>query len=246
MARIITLTSGKGGTGKTTVTVNLGTALAQLGKRTIALDADVTMANLGLMLGLEEKKITLHEVLADERRIRQAIYKCPAGLKVVPCGMSLNGIRKVRLERLKKVISDLAANADFLLVDSPSGIDHDSINALTIAQEAILIVNPDFTSVLEALKVKLIAERLHVKPLGSVINRASEERTDLSQKEVGNVLDLPVLGIVPEDIEIRRAAAFGESVVVSSPNSKAAKAFKKLAERIVKSKTAEHEVSEES
>ena len=238
MARIIVFASGKGGTGKTTVVANLGTALAQLGKKTIVLDADVTMANLGLMLGLEGKKVTLHEVLSGKKKAKQAVYNGPAGLTVVPCGMSLEGVQKVRLERLKKVVLDLAVNADFLLVDSPSGIEHDSITTLAVAQEAILVVTPDFASVLEAMKVKRVAERLHVRLVGLVINRVSGGRTDLPQKEIESILELPVLGAVPEDTEVKRAATFGEAAVVRAPKAQAAKAFKKLAATLLESEAA--------
>ncbi len=236
MARIIVFASGKGGTGKTTVVANLGTALAQLGKKTIALDADVTMANLGLILGLEGKKITLHEVLSGKKKAKQAVYEGPAGLKVVPCGMSLNGVQKVRLERLKKVVLDLAANADFLLVDSPSGMGHDSITALAVAQETIFVITPNFASVLEAMKIKRVAERLHVKSPELIINRASGERTDLPQKEIESILELPVLGVIPEDIEVKHAIALGEAVVVRSSKAPAAKAFKKLAATLLNQK----------
>lgn len=236
MARIIVFASGKGGTGKTTVVANLGTALAQLGKKTIALDADVTMANLGLILGLEGKKITLHEVLSGKKKAKQAVYEGPAGLKVVPCGMSLNGVQKVKLERLKKVVLDLAANADFLLVDSPSGMGHDSITALAVAQEAIFVITPNFASVLEAMKIKRVAERLHVKSPELIINRASGERTDLPQNEIESILELPVLGVIPEDIEVKHAIALGEAVVVRSSKAPAAKAFKKLAATLLNQK----------
>ncbi|MBA7594001.1 Septum site-determining protein MinD [subsurface metagenome] len=236
MARIIVFASGKGGTGKTTVVANLGTALAQLGKKTIALDADVTMANLGLILGLEGKKITLHEVLSGKKKAKQAVYNGPAGLKVVPCGMSLNGVQKVKLERLKKAVLGLAANVDFLLVDSPSGMGHDSITALAVAQEAIFVITPNFASVLEAMKIKRVAERLHVKSPELIINRASGERTDLPQKEIESILELPVLGVIPEDIEVKHAIALGEAVVVRSSKAPAAKAFKKLAATLLNQK----------
>lgn len=236
MARIIVFASGKGGTGKTTVVANLGTALAQLGKKTIALDADVTMANLGLILGLEGKKITLHEVLSGKKKAKQAVYNGPAGLKVVPCGMSLNGVQKVKLERLKKAVLGLAANADFLLVDSPSGMGHDSITALAVAQEAIFVITPNFASVLEAMKIKRVVERLHAKSPKLIINRASGERTDLPQKEIESILELPVLGVIPEDIEVKHAIALGEAVVVRSSKAPAAKAFKKLAATLLNQK----------
>jgi len=234
MVRIITLSSGKGGTGKTLVTANLGVALAQLGKKTLVLDADVTMANLGLVFGIEERKTNLHEVLSGGGAMKNLVYNGPAGLKIVPCGMSLDGIRRAKLERLKNVVTKLASGVDIMLIDSASGLDHDAITALSVAQEVILVVTPNFTAVAEATKIKVVAERLSVKPVGVVINRATGERTDLSRNEIVAVLDLPVLGIIPEDAEVRRAAALGEPVVTRSPKSPATKAFKELASKILK------------
>jgi len=166
--------------------------------------------------------------------MKNIVYNGPAGLKIVPCGMSLDGIRRVKLERLKKVVTALAPGVDIMLIDSASGLDHDAITALSAAQEAILVVTPNFTAVAEATKIKVVAERLSVKPVGVVINRATGERTDLSRNEIVAVLDLPVLGIIPEDAEVRRAAALGEPVVTRSPKSPATKAFKELASKILK------------
>lgn len=89
MVKVYTIASGKGRTGKTTVSVNLGTMLAQLGKETYLMDADIGMANVGLVLGLQDAPITLHEILAGKRNINDAIYEGPAGLKVIPSGISL-------------------------------------------------------------------------------------------------------------------------------------------------------------
>jgi len=127
------------------------------------------------------------------------------------------------------VVLELADNADFLLVDSSSGLGHDSIAALAVAQETIFVVNPNFASILEAMKIKRVAERLHAKSPELIINRTSGERTNLPQNEIESILELPVLGVIPEDIEIKRAIALGEAVVVRSPKAPAAKAFKKLA-----------------
>ena len=175
-------------------------------------------------------------MLSGKKKAKQAVYNGPAGLKVVPCGMSLNGVQKVKLERLKKAVLGLAANVDFLLVDSPSGMGHDSITALAVAQEAIFVITPNFASVLEAMKIKRVAERLHVKSPELIINRASGERTDLPQKEIESILELPVLGVIPEDIEVKHAIALGEAVVVRSSKAPAAKAFKKLAATLLNQK----------
>ena len=229
MTRIITFASGKGGTGKTTVVANLGTAMAQLGKRVTILDADVTMANLGLMLGLEDQEVTLHDVLAGEASVDQATYEGPAGVKVVPSSISLEGVRRTKLEGLRKAVSELAKRTQILLIDSPAGLDRDAITALTMGREVILVVTPDIASLSDALKTKIISENLGVKPIGIVVTRATDERVDLPKEKIESVLDLPVLAVIPEDLEVGRSAAFRKPVVIYEPTSPAAQAFTKLA-----------------
>jgi len=229
MTRIITFASGKGGTGKTTTVANLGTAMAQLGKRVTILDADITMANLGLMLGLEDQKITLHDVLAGEASATKATYKGPAGVRVVPSSISLEGVRRTKLERLRNAISELAERSEIILIDSPAGLERDAITALTIGQEMILVVTPDIASLSDALKTKIISENLGVKPLGVVVTRASDKSIDLPKEKIESVLDLPVLAVIPEDPEVGRSAALCKPVVIYEPKSPAAQAFLKLA-----------------
>jgi len=238
MTRIITFASSKGGTGKTSVVVNLGVAMAQLGQKVVLLDADITMANLALMLGLEGQKTTLHDVLAGEARLSKAIYDGPQGVRVVPSGISLNGIRRARLERLRKVVAGLARKSKFVLIDAPSGLDRDAIVALTMAQEVILVVTPDISSLSNALKTKMVAERLGVKLTGVIVNRATGRRVDISPVNIASTLELPVLATIPEDSEVRHSAAFGEPVVTYRSHSPATHEFKRLAATLVKASSA--------
>jgi septum site-determining protein MinD len=107
MVKVYTIASGKGGTGKTTVAVNLGTMLSLLGKETFLMDADIGMANVGLILGLQDAPVTLHEILAGKGTLNEAIYEGPAGLKVVPSGLSLQGFQQADPERIRDVMSDI-------------------------------------------------------------------------------------------------------------------------------------------
>ncbi len=232
MTRIIAFASGKGGTGKTTVVANLGTAAAKLGKKTLILDADIPMANLGLVLGIESQKATLHEVLAGEAKPTKAIYTGPEGVKIVPSGMSLNGLRRVRLSRMSKVVKSLARRRDILLIDGPSGLGHDAVLALKISKELILVITPDIASLSDALKTKIIAEHLRVKPIGVVVSRATDENADISEEEIKSMLELPILAVIPEDPEVRRSASFGEPVVTNKPKSPGAEALMELAKKL--------------
>jgi septum site-determining protein MinD len=206
-------------------TVNLGTSLALLGKQTIALDADIGMANLGLVLGLEKSKITLHEVLAGKADISQAIYELPTGLKVVPSGISLQGFQNADPDRLQEVMSKLVAGADYILIDAPAGISKDGVIPLAIADEVLLVVNPELSSMADAVKTKVLTEMVGGSVGGIVLNRASAEKT-------GDIMGVKVLEVIPEDPSVRRAAAFKTPVVVKYPDSPAANAYKRLAGKL--------------
>jgi septum site-determining protein MinD len=234
MARILTFASNKGGTGKTILVANVGVALASLGKSVAILDADIRMANLGLITGQERHKTTLHEVLAGEAPASAAVYEGPAGLKIIPCGVSMEGIRRAKIQNLKKVVQEISPQFEFLLIDSPSGLDADAITALTVAQELVIVVNPDIDSLSNALKLKLVADRIGIKSIGVAINMATGASTDISSGEISSALELPVLGTIPDDKAVRRSAALGELVVLQKPKSPAAVELKKLARAIAK------------
>lgn len=228
-ARVYAIASGKGGTGKTTVTLNLGTALAMYGKKTIVLDADIGMANLGLLMGLEKSKITLHEVLSGAAKIEDAIYEGPAGLKVVPSGLSLKGFQNSNPDTLRDVMTRIIEGMDFVLIDAPAGISKDGVIPLAVADKVILVVNPELASMADALKTKALTEMLGRSVEGVVLNRAIFEKTEISGNKVSELLGAKVLQMIPEDANIRRSAAFKVPIVVRSPKSPASIAFMKLA-----------------
>lgn len=241
MIRAYTLASGKGGTGKTTVTVNLGTSLAQMGKETYILDADIGMANIGLILGLEGVPVTLHEVLAGKASIDDAIYEGPSGVKVVPSGISLQGFQQANPERMRDVMKSLVSRCEFLLIDAPAGISKDGVVALAIADEVILVVNPELSSMADALKTKILTEMVGGRVYGAVLNRAGMENTELRRHSVEDVLGVRVIDMIPEDPNVRKAAAYKTPVVLKYPTSEASRSFRRIAADL-----AGQEYSEES
>ncbi len=228
MTRVITVASGKGGVGKTTITANLGVSLATYGEEVIVLDADVAMANLELILGLEGKSITLHDVLSGDADIEEAIYEGPGGVKVVPAGISLEGLRRIKMDRLETALEILIEKADILLVDAPAGLEKDALAAIAAAQEMILVTTPEVPSISDALKTKIIAKRLGVDILGVVINREQYDQTFLTISEIETILEVPVIAVVPDDPEVSRAAAFGEPLIVKNPKSPTSNAIMQL------------------
>jgi septum site-determining protein MinD len=244
MVRTITIASGKGGTGKTTISANLGVALAQLGHDVTIVDADITMANLELILGMEGLPVTLQNVLAGEARIDEAIYVGPGGVKVVPAGVSLEGLRKANPEKLEDVLTQIMESTDILILDAPAGLERSAVIAIAAAQELILVVNPEIASITDGLKTKIVAERLGTKILGVVVNRITTLGIDMAKNEIEAILEARVIGMIPEDPEVRKAAAYGKPVVLRAPNSPAARAITELAASIAGVKKVPAEVKE--
>lgn len=232
MVTTYAIASGKGGTGKTTLSVNLGTALAGYGKDTYILDADMGMANMGLVLGLENVPVSLHDVLAGDADVADAIYEGPNGVRVVPSGISLQGFQNADPERLGDVMKKIIRHCEILIIDAPAGISRDGVIPLAIADEVILVVNPELSSMIDALKTKILTELIGGKVKGFILNRATFENTEFSLKKIQEVLDLKLIGVIPEDPNVRRSAAYRQPIIIRYPDSPASIEIKRIASRI--------------
>ena len=233
MARVIVIASGKGGVGKTTIAANLGIALSLHQEDVVVLDLDIAMANLELILGLEDKPVTLQEVLSGKDTIHNAVYEGPGGVKIVPAGLSLFGLKDMRLERLEEVLKTLTEDIDVLLIDAPGGLERDALAALEVSNELILVTTPEITSLSDALKTKIVAEKLGMDILGVVINRGKSDKAFLTANEIEVILNVPVLSIIPEDPELNIAYASGNSILVNNPKSNTSKLMMNLAAGVI-------------
>ncbi len=232
--RTITIASGKGGVGKTTLTANIGIALAQQGFAVCLVDADIAMANLSLLLGMQSSPITLQDVLLGEASIEDAMYDGPAGVKFIPSGLSLESYRRVDSERLESVIRSVKSRYDFVLLDAPAGIEKNVLAALSASEEVLLVTMPESPSIADALKTKTMAERLGVKPIGVIINFVYGQKGEIQAQDIQKVLELPSFGMVPFDPEVRKSFMQEKvsPVILRVPQSPASKAIKMIASRI--------------
>jgi septum site-determining protein MinD len=232
MARIISVVSGKGGVGKTTTVTNLGAALVNKGKNVIVVDGNVTTPNLSLHLGIPFYPITLHDVLKRKIPIEAAIYEHSTGMKIIPASLSADDVKNVNIEKLENALWSLLGRADIIIVDSAAGLGKEALTAMKIADELIVVTNPDLPSVTDALKTIKIAEENDVKVLGVVLNRFRGKKYEMSLPEIRSMLGAPILTIVPEDSAVPKSIKNRRPVVHHKPNSGASIAFKKLASKI--------------
>ncbi len=231
--RIIAIASGKGGVGKTAVTANLGVALGMLGKKTLLIDADVQMANLGLMLGMEHRPITLQDVLMGNAEPIDAVYNVRENVRFVPSGLSLEKMMRVDEERMVEVIGRLATGNDFVLIDCPPGIGQDALAALHSAKETLIITMAEPVSVADAMKLAIFAERrLGLTITGAVVNMYKGMRHEMRADEIQKLIQTSVLAVIPEDPLLRKSSIEGVPVVVKHPDAPSSLVITGLAARL--------------
>lgn len=217
---VYAVASGKGGVGKTTTTVNLGTALAGAGRRVAIVDADLGMANLGNMLGVEGEG-SIHDVLAGGATVSETLADGPGGMTVVPGEQSLEAFAEADPAKLRKVINTLESTFDVVLVDTGAGLSHETMVPLGLADGILLVTTPDDVAVSDTIKTAEIADRVDGTVIGAIVTRVTRD-TDV--QGIAERFEFPLLGVIPADPE----AAQSEPLVVETPQSDAAEAYEQL------------------
>lgn len=237
-AKVLTVTSGKGGVGKTTLAANLGVALAVQGQRVVIIDADVGLRNLDVMMGLENRIVyDLVDVIEGRCRLRQAMVrdKRLSELFLLPAAQTRDK-SAVQPEDMVRICDDLRERHDFILVDSPAGIEQGFRYAVAPADEIIIVTNPEVPAVRDADRVIGLIEAEEKGPARLIVNRI---RPDMVQRgemlDIADVIELlaiDLIGIVPEDDSILSAANRGQPIAFSNDGSLAGRAFHNIASRL--------------
>ncbi|MDY6788356.1 MAG: cell division ATPase MinD [Candidatus Nanohaloarchaea archaeon] len=229
MTRLICVSSGKGGVGKTTVTSNLGSALADFGIDAVVVDANLTNPNLGFHLGIPLYPTTLHDVLRGEAHITEATYIHGSGLRVVPAGLSVDDLRNTSPDRMEEVLMEAVGEPEIVLIDSAAGLGQESINSIELADELLTVTNPNLPAVTDALKTVNIAEDAGTHVLGTVLNRVKGKSHELSLEEVEDMIGHPVVAEMPEHDDVERATSEKTTITGQSPNHHVSQKFRALA-----------------
>lgn len=233
MTRIITIASGKGGVGKTTTAINLGAAFNHFGKEVIVVDANLTTPNIGLHLGAPLVPISLNHVISGKANIADAIYEHESGTKIIPSSLSVKELRQLNHAKLKEVTKRLKKMADIIILDSAAGLGIEAITAFESADEIILVTNPEIPAVTDALKASKVVEQLGKSVLGVIVTRVDGSKTQMPLSNVKDMLELQILGVVPEDKNVPKSVVIKDALVHTHPKSKAARAYKKIAAKLI-------------
>ncbi|HHV27492.1 septum site-determining protein MinD [Anaerosalibacter bizertensis] len=238
MGKVIVITSGKGGVGKTTTTANIGTGLAMLGKKVVVVDADIGLRNLDVVMGLENRIVyDIVDVVEKVCRLKQGLIrdKRYEGLYLLPAAQTKDK-SAIKPEQMLELCNELKEEFDYILIDSPAGIELGFQNAVAGADESIVVTTPEISAVRDADRVIGLLEAKGLNSPKLVINRI---RPDMVKKgdmmnieDMIDILAIDLLGVVPDDEAIVVSTNRGEPVV-SDQSTLAGKAYNNISRRIM-------------
>jgi len=244
LGTVITITSGKGGVGKSTTTANIATALALRGKKVVAVDFDIGLRNLDMILGLENRIVyDVVDVMDGKCNLSQAIIKDKRtqNLHFLPASQTKDK-NVLNKDKVEKLVNDLKEKFDYILIDSPAGIESGFEHSIYLADRALIVTTPEISSVRDADRVIGIIDAKSKKAQNGeevqkhiIINRLKPELVEkgemLGVDDVLHILALPLIGIVPDDEDIVKSTNLGEPIVLNE-KSLVGEAFRRIAARI--------------
>lgn len=238
IGRVITITSGKGGVGKTTTTANLGVALALQGKKVVCLDADIGLRNLDVVMGLENRIVyDIVDVVEGRARLRQAMIKDKRmpELYLIPAAQTRDK-SAVNPDQMRTLCAELKKEHDFVLIDSPAGIEQGFRNAIAGADEILIVTTPEVSAVRDADRIIGLVEAAEKGEPRLIINRlrpAMVKRGDmLSVEDVLEVLAINLVGVVPDDEAIIVTTNRGQPAAMDN-QSQAGQSYRNIAARLM-------------
>jgi len=233
MKKIIVITSGKGGVGKTTTAINLGATMNYFGKDVLIVDGNLTTPNIGIHLNSAEVPINLNHVLSNKAEVYEATYEHESGLKIIPSSISVKELKKIKPEKLKDLRNDFKKLSDIIIIDGAAGLGREALAVIEAADEIIVVTNPEMPAITDALKTIKVAEELRKPVRGVIITRVKENDSEMQPEVVKEMLETEILGMVPEDISVQKALNMKDALVHTHPKSKSARAYKEIAAKLI-------------
>lgn len=229
MTRVISVVSGKGGVGKTTVSANLGVALSQQGNEVLVIDGNFSGANMAQHFGMGFQDVSLNDVLDGEAYITQAVSKHPLGVSVLPASILEFSSNP---EDLKHLLVEFLGDKDFVLIDAGAGTGDEVQAAIEAGDEVLLVSEPELPSLTNCLGAKKLAEQMDREIIGLVLNSVREEKSEVDDEDIHRLLETDIVGRIPDHKHVREGIALREPVVSYKPDSEASYAVKDVAHKL--------------
>lgn len=230
MGEVIGILSLKGGVGKTSVAVALGAAMADFGKKVLLIDGNFSAPNLGLHLKLINPEVTIHHILEGKKNIKSAIHSL-GKFDVIPASFS----EKIQINplKLKDKIKLLKREYDFIIIDSSPSLNDETLAVMLASDKLIVVATPDYPTLKITMKAVEMAKERDAPIIGLVINKAYNKKFELSMKDIEKRAGVPILAVIPHDINVVRALSEFSPSTTYKPKSEASIEYRKLAAALI-------------
>jgi len=220
----------KGGVGKTTAVVSLGSAIASFGKKVLLIDGNLSSPNLGLHLEIVEPEVSLQDVLEKRANPLQAVHKME-NFDVLPA--SIFGNFKVNPLLMKEKIKYLKKNYDYIIIDSSPSLDNETLGAMLASDEILVVTTPDHPTLSTTLKALKLARQRGTPISGLILNKVHNRNFEISPEHIEMTLEIPIMAVIPHDINFLKALSHFKPSVEFKPNSEASQEYKRLAATLI-------------
>jgi septum site-determining protein MinD len=230
MCKIIGIFSLKGGVGKTTVVISLGSAIAGLGKKVLLVDGNLTAPNLGASLEVFNSEFFLQDVLEKKAHPHQAVNKLE-NFDVLPAAVSSN--LNANSMQIKDKLGSLKKDYDYIIIDSSPALNEETLGAMIASDEILVVTTPDYPTLSSTLKSVQLAKQRGTPISGLILNKVYNKNFEIPLEDIERTLDIPVMAVIPHDINILRALSKFIPSVEFKPRSEASEEYKKLAATLI-------------
>ncbi|MFH1503569.1 MAG: AAA family ATPase [Candidatus Diapherotrites archaeon] len=230
MGKTIGIFSLKGGVGKTTVVISLGSAIASFGKKVLLVDGNLSAPNLGISLEIINPEFSLQDVLERKAHPSQAVHKL-GNFDVLPAGVFSN--LNANPMQIKDKLGHLKRTYDYILIDSSPALNEETLGAMVASDEILVVTTPDYPTLNSTLKSVQLAKQRGTPISGLILNKVYDKKFEIPLKDIERTLDLPVMAVIPHDINFSKALSKFTSSVDFKPNSEASEEYRKLAATLI-------------
>jgi len=228
--RKIAIVSGKGGIGKTTLAINIGYLLnKKFNYNTVLVDGNLTTPHISLNLGMYNYNLTLNHLLKNEAKPEEAIFEHHTGIRVLPASLETEDLKDVEIMNLPAKLNELNSN---VLIDSAPGLGREGMAAIASADDILFVTQPFSNAVIDIYRTRKVAEKMNKNILGLVVNSRKGGKHELTDKEIEQLTEIPVISTIPYDVEIEKSLAAKVPLEIFNPKSKANRELNSLASKI--------------